>query len=137
MTRVIRRRYGHMAPMAMDPIEGYEPKFYANDRGEPPHVHLYKKGTKIKFLLGPPVKLARDGPVVPAGVCQGVPLKPRNRERSLYVALAPDVREALDALVVDAGVAARRPVTLVEVITKLVRDAAKRASRARAKATRC
>jgi len=54
----LRRRYGRMAPAALNPIEGYETRFYAKDRGEPPHVHMYKTGRKQKFWLGPPVRAA-------------------------------------------------------------------------------
>lgn len=58
-TKIIRRRYAHMAPAALDPIEGFEFKFYSSDRGEPPHVHVWHSGHKIKFWLGPPVALIK------------------------------------------------------------------------------
>jgi hypothetical protein len=57
--KAVRRRYGHMAPAALDKIEGYETKFYSSDRHEPPHVHVYKNGPKIKFWLFPNVRLAK------------------------------------------------------------------------------
>lgn len=58
MTRrwALQRRYGHMSPAALKPVEGFEPRFYSSDRGEPPHVHMYKAGRKEKFWLGPPVR---------------------------------------------------------------------------------
>jgi Domain of unknown function (DUF4160) len=58
MSTRLRKRYGHMSPMAMAPIDGFEFRFYSSDRGEPPHVHVYKSGHKVKFWLGPPVALA-------------------------------------------------------------------------------
>jgi len=44
--------------MAIQPVDGFEFKFYSNDRAEPPHVHVWRDGRQIKFWLGPPVVLA-------------------------------------------------------------------------------
>ncbi len=58
--RALRKRHGRMAPpMAIPPEDGFEFRFYPNDRTEPAHVHVYKDGHKIKFWLGPPVSLAK------------------------------------------------------------------------------
>jgi len=42
------------------------------------------------------------------------------------VALAPDVREQLDALVADAGAARGRNASIVEVVAQLVKNQTKR-----------
>jgi Domain of unknown function (DUF4160) len=58
---VLSRRYGHMAPMLIEPVEGFEFKFYAKDRGEPPHVHVFRHGLpKIKVWLEAPVRIAEN-----------------------------------------------------------------------------
>ena len=50
-----------MAPAFIEPIEGFEFKFYAKDRGEPPHVHVFRAGLpKVKFWLESPVRLAEN-----------------------------------------------------------------------------
>jgi hypothetical protein len=57
-----------MAPAAIKSVEGYEFRFYSVDRGEPPHVHVVfgegrrGKKIKVKFWLGPPVRLAQVPP---------------------------------------------------------------------------
>ncbi|HTP97941.1 MAG TPA: DUF4160 domain-containing protein [Casimicrobiaceae bacterium] len=61
MRRALKRRYGHMAPAFMGPVEGFEFKFYSKDRGEPPHVHVFRAGLpKLKFWLEAPVRLAES-----------------------------------------------------------------------------
>jgi hypothetical protein len=61
MSAILRRRYGHMAPAYIGPVEGFEFKFYTKDRGEPPHVHVFRAGLpKIKFWLESPVRLAAN-----------------------------------------------------------------------------
>jgi len=55
-----------------------------------------------------------------------VAAKTRVRPRPLYVALAPDVREQLDALVADAGAARGRNASIVEVVAQLVKNQTKR-----------
>jgi hypothetical protein len=57
----LQKRYGHMAPAFIEPADGFEFKFYAKDRGEPPHVHVYRAGlSKAKFWLDRPVRLAKN-----------------------------------------------------------------------------
>ncbi|HKN11162.1 MAG TPA: DUF4160 domain-containing protein [Pseudomonadota bacterium] len=53
-------------PTAIEPVEGLEFRFYAIDRNERPHVHVVfgegrrGKKTKIKYWLGPPVRLVES-----------------------------------------------------------------------------
>lgn len=63
MKRRNMKRYGYF-PRAIEDVDGLEFRFYSKDEFEPPHVHVvFKNGppgkkTKIKFWLGPPVRIA-------------------------------------------------------------------------------
>ena len=52
-----RREDTDADPLALDPVRLY---FYANDRGEPPHVHVERDDSVAKFWLSP-VRLATSG----------------------------------------------------------------------------